>query len=105
MIHELRTYRIPDDRMPEILARFKNITFGIFERHGIKVVGFWTKKDVNELVYVCEYESEEAMDAAWEAFRADPDWVAARAETEASGPIVSKVISETLNPTTFSPIQ
>lgn len=105
MIHELRTYRIPEGKMPNILARFENTTFGIFARHNIKVVGFWTKKDVNELVYVCEYESEDAMNAAWDAFRADPDWVAAKAETEADGPIVSEVISEVLHPTSFSPLK
>ena len=105
MIHELRTYRIPEGKMQNILARFENITFGIFERHDIKVLGFWTKKDVNELVYICEYENEEAMNRAWDAFRADPDWVSAKAETEADGPIVSEVISETLIPTSFSPIK
>ena len=105
MIHELRTYRIPDGRMPDILSRFENTTFGIFERHSIKVVGFWTKKDVNEFVYICEFESEDTMNTAWDAFRADPDWNKAKAETEANGPIVSGVSSETLAPTSFSPIQ
>ncbi|HAA74882.1 TPA: NIPSNAP family protein [Candidatus Latescibacteria bacterium] len=83
----------------------EDTTFGIFERHNIKIVGFWTKKDVNELVYVCEYESEEAVGAAWDAFRADPDWIKAKAETEADGPIVSEVISKMLSPTSFSPIK
>ena len=91
--------------MPDILARFENITFGIFERHSIKVIGFWTKKDVNELVYICEFDSEDTMNTAWDAFRADPDWATAKAETESKGPIVSEVISETLSPTSFSPIR
>jgi hypothetical protein len=105
LIHELRTYRIPDGKMPNILDRFENITFGIFDRHGIKVTAFWTKKDVNELIYLCEFENEAAMTSSWDAFRADPDWVAARAETEADGPIVSEVISEVLVPTSFSPLK
>ena len=45
------------------------------------------------------------MDAAWEAFRADPEWLKAREETEANGPIVEEVFSNTLIPTSFSPIQ
>ena len=105
MIHELRTNRIPDCKIPNILSRFENITFGLFARHNIKVIGFWTKDDTNELVYICEYESVDAMDTAWEAFRNDPDWAAAKAETEANGPIVSEVISETLTPTGFSPLK
>jgi hypothetical protein len=91
--------------MPDILSRFENVTFGIFDRHNIKVVGFWTMKDVNELIYLCEFENEAVMSSAWDAFRADPDWVSAKAETEANGPIVSEVISETLIPTSFSPIR
>jgi hypothetical protein len=57
LIHELRTYRIQDGRMPDILSIFQNVTMGIFDQHNIKVTGFWIKKDVNELVYVCEFEN------------------------------------------------
>ena len=105
MVYELRTYKIPEGRMPDILNRFENITFGLFERHGIEVVGFWTRSDANELVYICRYESEAAMEAAWDAFRADPEWLKAKEQTEANGPIVAEVLSDTLIPTSFSPIQ
>ncbi len=102
MIYELRTYVIPEGRMPDILDRFESITFGLFEKHKIDVAGFWTRTDANELVYLCRFASEEAMEAAWEAFRADPKWVEARATTEANGPIVAEVISHTLAPTSFA---
>ena len=105
MVYELRTYRIPEGKMPNILSRFENITFVLFERHGIECVGFWTRSDANELVYICRYDSEAAMEAAWEAFRADPEWLKAREVTEADGPIVEEVFSNTLIPTSFSPIQ
>ncbi len=105
MIYEHRTYRIPEGRMPDILDRFNSTTFGIFERHGIKVVGFWTRRDANELIYLCAFESEEAMETAWDSFRADPEWIAARERTEANGPIVDEVVSDVLVPTSFSPLQ
>ncbi len=105
MIYELRTYRIPEGKMPDILSRFENITFNLFECHGIEVTGFWEKTDANEIVYICKYESEEAMENAWESFRADPEWIEARAQTEAHGPIVLEVVSETMTPTSFSPLQ
>lgn len=105
MIYEHRIYRVPEGRMPDILSRFENITFDLFDRHGIRVSGFWTRKDANELIYLCEFESEAAMEAAWDAFRADPDWIAARERTEANGPIVDEVISNVLIPTSFSPMQ
>ena len=105
MVYELRTYRIPKGRMPDILNRFETITFDIFKRHGIAVVGFWTRSDVNELVYICRFESEATMEAAWTAFRADPEWIKAREQTEAKGPIVAEVLSNTLIPTSFSPMR
>jgi hypothetical protein len=105
MVYELRTYKIPEGRMPDILSRFENITFGLFKKHGVEVVGFWTHSDANELVYICRYESEAAMEAAWDGFRADPEWLKAKEQTEANGPIVAEVLSDTLIPTSFSPIQ
>ena len=105
MVYELRTYKIPEGRMPDALNRFENITFGLFKRHGIEVVGFWTRSDANELMYICRYDSEAAMEAAWAAFRADPEWIKAREQTEANGPIVEEVLSDTLIPTSFSPMQ
>ena len=95
MVYELRTYRIPEGKMPNILSRFENITFGLFEKtwhRGALDSGRTT--DANELVYICRYESEAAMDAAWEAFRADPEWLAAREQTEANGPIVAGSLLE-----------
>ena len=105
MIFELRTYHIPEGKMPNILNRFEKITFNIFKRHNIEVVGFWQKTEAGEIVYICKFESEAAMKAAWDAFRADPEWIAKKAETEANGPIVSKVVSEVMVATGFSPIQ
>ena len=105
MIYELRTYRIPEGRMDDILNRFAGITFKIFQRHNIQVAGFWTRSDADELVYLCKFDSEAAMKKAWDAFRADPEWVEAKKRTEAKGPIVSEVISHTLIPTPFSPMQ
>lgn len=105
MIYELRTYRIPEGRMPDILNRFQNIAFKLFDRHGIEVVGFWTRTDASELVYLCRYADRAAMKKAWDGFRADPEWAEARKTTEANGPIVSEVISHTLAPTAFSAMQ
>jgi hypothetical protein len=101
MIHELRTYVVPDGRMPEHLSLFENILFGIFDRSNIKVVEFWTKRDVNELIYVCEFESEEAKKSAWDAFSADPDWLSLKAQTDPKGPIVTDYTSEILIPVSF----
>jgi hypothetical protein len=105
MIFELRTYRIPEGKMANILSRFETITFEIFKRHNIEVTGFWEKSDVNEIVYICKFDSVDTMKRSWDAFRADPAWVSAKAKTEENGPIVSEVISEVMTATSFSPIK
>ena len=108
MIYHLRTYIIPPGRMPDILERFETTTMRLFDKHGIGVVGFWTvtkPETDSELVYITRFENQAAADVAWDAFRADPEWVAARERSEANGPIVEDVIEKTLSPTGFSPLQ
>jgi hypothetical protein len=41
----------------------------------------------------------------WMKFQADPDWIKARAETEANGPLLTKVTNEILQPTSFSSVK
>ncbi len=102
MIHELRTYTIPEGRMPEILSLFNDVLFDVFRRSNIKVISFGTKRDSSALVYVCEFESESAKAAAWESFFADPAWTTAWGErSDPKDPMVSKVSSEVLIPAPF----
>ena len=41
MIHELRIYTAHPGKMGALLARFRDHTTGLFERHGITNVGYW----------------------------------------------------------------
>ena len=107
MQYELRTYLIPDGRMDDILARFRDVTMGLFGKYNMECVGFWTIENEVDyaLVYLMRYESAAVQEAAWDAFRADPEWIATRERTEANGPIVQEVISKDLTPVDFSPMQ
>jgi NIPSNAP len=42
MIHELRIYHCVPGRLPVLLNRFETITLAIWERFGIRQIGFWT---------------------------------------------------------------
>ena len=107
MQYELRTYLIPDGRMNDILARFRDVTMGLFGKYKMECVGFWTIDNEEDyaLVYLMRYESAAVQEAAWDAFRADPEWIATRERTEANGPIVQEVISKDMTPVDFSPMQ
>jgi hypothetical protein len=107
---ELRTYYAAPGKLEALLARFREHTMGLFARHGIEVVGFWVARDPADagsgtLVYVCAYDSRAAADAAWKAFRTDPEWQAAKQESERDGVLAPTVESLYLEPTDFSPLR
>jgi hypothetical protein len=108
-VFELRTYTAPDGKLPNLLARFRDHTLEIFERHGMHNVGYWVPQDApassNTLIYVIAHDSRDAAAKSWDAFRNDPEWKTVSAESQVDGPIVSKVESVFMNATDFSPLK
>jgi len=103
-LFETRIYYTEPGRLDALLARFRNHTTKIFEKHGMTNVGYWVPlHEENKLIYVLAYPDRAARDAAWKAFGADPEWVKVRTESEVSGKIVSKVESIFMDATDFSP--
>lgn len=108
MIHELRVYRCLPGRLPDLMRRFETITLPIWEKHGIRQAGFWTTiigESNQDLHYLLAWESLAERETRWTAFQADPEWLAARAETERDGPIVETISSSILQPTGFSAVR
>ena len=108
MIYELRVYHCMPGRLPALLKRFETITLGLWEKHGIKQAGFWTVAIGNsnqDLYYLLKWESFEDREKKFGAFQSDPQWIAARAETERDGPIVASITNEILVPTKFSSVK
>ena len=108
MIHELRIYDCVPGRLPDLLKRFDTITLKLWEKHGIKQAGFWTTligENNQRLYYLLAWESLADREKRWNAFAADPDWLSARAKTEANGAIVAQVTNEMLQPTSFSAVR
>lgn len=105
MLYELRVYEVVPGRMPALHDRFAKITHGMFEKHGIRVVGYWT--DVigrnDRLTYLVAWADLADRERRWTAFATDPEWIAARNQTEADGPIVARVSNTILQPTPYSP--
>ena len=107
MIHELRIYEAVPGRLPDLNKRFETITLKLWEKHGIRQVGFWVA-DIgtsNELIYLLEWEDLADRERKWAAFQADPEWLEKRAQTEANGPIVARVRNSILRPTPYSKMQ
>ena len=109
-VFEMRTYYAHEGRLPALNKRFREHTCDLFKKHGMEVIGFWTPIDEKDgksekLVYILAYPSKEAAEKSWKAFRADPEWIKAAAESEKDGKIVKKVDSVFLNPTDYSAIK
>ncbi len=108
MIYELRIYDCVPGRLPDLLKRFDTITLKLWERHGIKQAGFWTTligKSNQRLSYLLAWNSLAEREQKWGAFMVDPEWLSARAQTEANGAIVAQVTNEILAPTSFSSVR
>ncbi|HEY7115246.1 MAG TPA: NIPSNAP family protein [Tepidisphaeraceae bacterium] len=107
---ELRRYTAAEGKLDALHARFRDHTNKLFVKHGIELVGFWTPADEakgakDTLIYILAYPSREAREKSWKAFSADPEWIAARTESEKNGRLVTKVDSTFMNPTDYSPMK
>jgi len=105
MIVELRIYHCAPTRLPALLDRFATITLGFFEKHGIRQIGFWTTligTSNHTLTYMLKWESLAERERKWNAFQADPEWIAKRSMTEAERPIIERIENHFLVPTAFS---
>ena len=105
---ELRTYTASPGKMDALVARFRNHTTRLFEKHGMTNVGYWTAVSGDNaertLVYILAYPSEEAREASWKAFSADPVWQQVAKESQADGiRLAERVESRFMVPTDFSP--
>ena len=105
MVYELRVYRCVPGRLPDLNRRFETVTLKIWEKHGIRPVGFWTTligESNQDLHYLLEWKDLAERERVWSGFMADPEWLKARAETEKNGPLVAQISNTILAPTAFS---
>jgi hypothetical protein len=113
-VFELRTYTPAPGKMDALLARFRDHTSKLFEKHGIQNIGYWVTTDPQvvegkeqepKLIYLLAHKSRDAAKESWKAFAADPAWAAARTESEKNGRLAVKVEALYLAPTDFSAIK
>ncbi len=105
-IYELRVYHANEGKLDALVARFRDNTVGIFNRHNMKSVGYFLPTDApgagNTLIYILEHPNRAEADKNWAAFQADPDWKKAREASEVNGALVGKIDRTFMTPTDFS---
>jgi hypothetical protein len=109
-VFELRTYHVAPGKFDVLQTRFRDHALGLFEKHGLDLVAFWTPTDRDQqppdtLVYLLAFAGRDAADEAWTSFRADPAWIEAKAQSELAGPLVTDIESTFFSPTEYSPLR
>jgi hypothetical protein len=109
-IYELRTYTAAEGKLDNVVARFRDHTVRIFERHHMKSVGYWLPTEGDKagttLIYILEHPNREEARKNWAEFSADPEWQKVRAESEVNGRILAKSPESVfMNATDFSAIK
>lgn len=106
-VYELRVYHAAPGRLGDLLARFRDHTIKLFDRHGMKSLAYWTPLDEpqksNTLIYILQHPSREAAVANWKSFQDDPEWKSVRDKSEANGKLAEKIDSTFMVLTDFSP--
>jgi hypothetical protein len=105
MLYELRIYQCVPGRLQDLNKRFENVTLKLWEKHGIRQVGFWTDvigDNNNKLTYMLEWNSLAEREQRWSAFMSDPEWITAKAETEKNGQLVARIQNSIMATTVYS---
>ncbi len=108
MIHELRIYHCAPGRLPALHDRFQTITLQLWEKYGIRQIGFWTTligPSNQTLTYMLQWESLAERETKWNTFASDPEWLIKRAQTEAVAIIVERIENQFLIPTAYSALR
>jgi len=107
-VAELRIYTATPGNLDKLLARFRDHTLGLFEKHGMQNLGYAVPLDATDgagdkLIYLIAHKSRAAAKESWKNFGADPEWKDVSAKSQVAGKIVGKVESVFLQLTDFSP--
>jgi len=106
-VYELRVYHAAPGKLADLLARFRDHTVKLFDRHGMQSIAYWTPTDEpeksNTLIYILRHPSREAAAANWKSFQDDPEWKSVKEKSEANGKLTGKIDSTYIALTDFSP--
>lgn len=105
-VQQLRIYDVPRANEGVFHQRFQGHAMRIMARYGFRIRSIWRSEHEGrtEFVYLLDWPDVSAMDAAWAAFLADPEWIAIKKETAArDGKYVESVTARTLEPVAWSP--
>jgi hypothetical protein len=108
MIYEMRVYRCVPGRLPALLKPLRQHhaqDLGEARHQASRLLHHADRRVQPGADLFPAWESLADRETKWNAFAADPEWHAKRAETEKDGPIVANVLVQMLTPTAFSSVK
>lgn len=111
-VFEMRVYTTRPGKLADLDQRFRDHTLALFAKHGMTNLPYFHLDEgqpgaADTLLYFLAHDSVEAQKASFDAFRADPAWIAARDASEKEGKILvdQGVVSTLLEATDYSPLK
>ncbi len=108
MLHEIRIYHCIPGRLPALSRLFETVTLRLWDKHGIRQVGFWTTligPSNQDLTYLLEWESLAERETRFTAFQEDPEWISSLAEAQREGNLVASFENYIWKPTRYSKLR
>jgi hypothetical protein len=106
---ELRIYTAAPGKMDALNKRFREHTLRLFEKHGIKSIGYWTAVDEQhqgKLYYVIAYPDRASREKMlMNGIAKDPEFQKVVAESEVDGKLTEGIESVLMLATDYSPIK
>jgi hypothetical protein len=99
MFYEVHVSDIAQGKRETAHAFFKESILGYFHKHGIRPLMFCEPEfggPSDQIVYIIPWETLDAYQRAWEAFRADPEWEAVNRQANQDGPIFLRTMKTLL---------
>jgi len=100
MIYEQRRYNLPPGKRREFIELIGEKAMPIYEKYGIKLVGFW-ETDIgerNECVFMMAFEDLSQREKFWENLRRDEEYAKMPRPCDA-------ITVSILRPTKYSPMK
>jgi hypothetical protein len=107
MIYELRIYKAIPGKLGKLNERLEKHWIGLFEKHGMKVIGFWTAVigTSNTLYYMLGYDSLAHRDETWKSLKSDPEVQELRKKLDSEDIVTEYIDNIILTPTPYSPMK
>ena len=105
-LYQLRVYQLNERSKALFHARFRDNAMRIMKRHGFDIAATWEARHNGkpEFVYLLRWSDEVALQRAWKAFLADPEWITIKRNTVSpEAPIMGDIEDRTMHLTDYSP--